>query len=146
MIGIQILQEIDPIGRALRRSHAIRRSVYSVQTPNELWYVAYVWQVYSYVITSPFRSLSLRRTPRWGPSAAAMRIGISSDRWCASVQTPHRWRDRCVRNPLFRDGEHQGTGKMLKVRLCQQPKEFSSGPLRFNAHQLPCLKANRKEL
>ena len=77
MIGIQILQEIDPIGRALRRSHAIRRSVYSVQTPNELWYVAYVWQVYSYVITSPFRSLSLRRTPRWGPSAAATGIGVA---------------------------------------------------------------------
>lgn len=35
----QILQEVDPVGRSLRRSQAIRRRVYSVQTPNELWYV-----------------------------------------------------------------------------------------------------------
>ncbi|XP_030217483.1 uncharacterized protein LOC115547416 [Gadus morhua] len=35
----QILQEIDPVGRSLRRSQAIRRRVYSVQTPNELWHI-----------------------------------------------------------------------------------------------------------
>lgn len=37
----QILQEIDPVGRSLRRSQAIRRRVYRVQTPNELWYVCH---------------------------------------------------------------------------------------------------------
>ena len=37
----QILQEIDPVGRSLRRSQAIRRRVNSVQTPNELWYVCF---------------------------------------------------------------------------------------------------------
>ncbi|XP_062420513.1 uncharacterized protein LOC134132730 [Pungitius pungitius] len=33
------LQEIDPIGRSLRRRHAIRRRIYSVPTPNELWHI-----------------------------------------------------------------------------------------------------------
>ena len=31
------LQELDPIGRAFRRRHTIRRRVYNVQTPNQLW-------------------------------------------------------------------------------------------------------------
>lgn len=31
------LQELDPIGRALRRHRAIRRRIYNVQTPNQLW-------------------------------------------------------------------------------------------------------------
>lgn len=30
-------QEVDPIGRSLRRRHTIRRRVYNVQTPNQLW-------------------------------------------------------------------------------------------------------------
>lgn len=33
----QCLQEVDPIGRSYRRRHAIRRRVYNVQTPNQLW-------------------------------------------------------------------------------------------------------------
>lgn len=33
----QILQEIDPIGRCFRRSQAIRRRIYHVAGPNELW-------------------------------------------------------------------------------------------------------------
>lgn len=33
----QSLQEIDPIGRSFRRRHAIRRRVYNVATPNQLW-------------------------------------------------------------------------------------------------------------
>lgn len=33
----QVLQEIDPIGRCLRRSRAIRRRIYHVSGPNELW-------------------------------------------------------------------------------------------------------------
>lgn len=35
----QILQEIDPVGRCFRRRQAIRRRIYSVGGPNELWYV-----------------------------------------------------------------------------------------------------------
>ncbi len=35
----QSLHEIDPIGRSLRRRRAVRRRIYSVQTPNQLWYV-----------------------------------------------------------------------------------------------------------
>ena len=35
----QSLQEIDPIGRSFRRRHAIRRRIYSVPTPNQLWWV-----------------------------------------------------------------------------------------------------------
>lgn len=31
------LHRVDPIGRSFRRRHAIRRRVYSVQGPNELW-------------------------------------------------------------------------------------------------------------
>ncbi|CAI5692486.1 unnamed protein product [Oreochromis niloticus] len=34
----QSLQEVDPIGRAFRRRHAIRRRIYSVQAPNHLWH------------------------------------------------------------------------------------------------------------
>lgn len=33
----QSLREIDPIGRSLRRRHTIRRRIYSVPTPNQLW-------------------------------------------------------------------------------------------------------------
>lgn len=33
----QSLQEVDPIGRSFRRRHAIRRRIYSVPTPNQLW-------------------------------------------------------------------------------------------------------------
>lgn len=33
----QSLQEVDPIGRSLRRPHTIRRRIYNVQTPNQLW-------------------------------------------------------------------------------------------------------------
>jgi len=33
----QSLQEIDPLGRSFRRRHAIRRRIYSVPTPNQLW-------------------------------------------------------------------------------------------------------------
>ena len=33
----QSLQEVDPIGRSIRRRHAIRRRIYNVQTSNELW-------------------------------------------------------------------------------------------------------------
>lgn len=33
----QSLHEVDPIGRSIRRRHAIRRRIYNVQTPNELW-------------------------------------------------------------------------------------------------------------
>lgn len=33
----QSLQEVDPIGRSFRRRHAIRRRIYNVQTPNQLW-------------------------------------------------------------------------------------------------------------
>ncbi|KAE8296881.1 hypothetical protein D5F01_LYC05655 [Larimichthys crocea] len=35
----QILQEIDPIGRCFRRSQAIRRRIYHVAGPNELWHI-----------------------------------------------------------------------------------------------------------
>ncbi|KAG1954940.1 hypothetical protein F2P79_008969 [Pimephales promelas] len=35
----QSLQEIDPVGRSFRRRRAIRRRVYSVQTPNQLWHI-----------------------------------------------------------------------------------------------------------
>lgn len=31
------LHQVDPIGRSFRRRHAIRRRVYSVQGPNQLW-------------------------------------------------------------------------------------------------------------
>ena len=31
------LQQLDPVGRAFRRRHAIRRRIYNVQTPNQLW-------------------------------------------------------------------------------------------------------------
>uniref|UniRef100_A0A096LWU0 Integrase catalytic domain-containing protein n=1 Tax=Poecilia formosa TaxID=48698 RepID=A0A096LWU0_POEFO len=34
----QCLQEIDPIGRSFRRRRTIRRRVYNVQTPNQLWH------------------------------------------------------------------------------------------------------------
>ncbi|KAK0153675.1 hypothetical protein N1851_004538 [Merluccius polli] len=34
----QSLQEVDPIGRSIRRRHAIRRRIYNVQTSNELWH------------------------------------------------------------------------------------------------------------
>lgn len=33
----QSLQEVDPIGRSIRRRNAIRRRIYNVQTSNELW-------------------------------------------------------------------------------------------------------------
>ncbi len=33
----QSLQEIDPIGRSFRRRRTIRRRIYSVATPNQLW-------------------------------------------------------------------------------------------------------------
>lgn len=39
----QSLQEIDPIGRSLRRRRAVRRRIYSVRTPNQLWYVFILW-------------------------------------------------------------------------------------------------------
>ncbi|XP_028258071.1 uncharacterized protein LOC114442995 [Parambassis ranga] len=35
----QSLQEIDPIGRSFRRRHAIRRRIYSVSSPNQLWHI-----------------------------------------------------------------------------------------------------------
>ncbi|KAI7790238.1 hypothetical protein IRJ41_020987, partial [Triplophysa rosa] len=35
----QSLQEIDPIGRSLRRRRAVRRRIYSVKTPNQLWHI-----------------------------------------------------------------------------------------------------------
>lgn len=35
----QSLQEINPIGRAFRRRHAIRRRIYSVSNPNQLWHI-----------------------------------------------------------------------------------------------------------
>ncbi|XP_047223562.1 uncharacterized protein LOC124869640 isoform X2 [Girardinichthys multiradiatus] len=34
----QCLQEVDPIGRSFRRRRTIRRRVYNVQTPNQLWH------------------------------------------------------------------------------------------------------------
>ncbi|KAF3859014.1 hypothetical protein F7725_021413 [Dissostichus mawsoni] len=34
----QSLHQVDPIGRSFRRRHAIRRRVYSVQVPNQLWH------------------------------------------------------------------------------------------------------------
>lgn len=33
----QSLHRVDPIGRSFRRRHAIRRRVYDVQSPNQLW-------------------------------------------------------------------------------------------------------------
>uniref|UniRef100_A0A096LYP4 Integrase catalytic domain-containing protein n=2 Tax=Poecilia TaxID=8080 RepID=A0A096LYP4_POEFO len=33
------LQLLDPIGRAFRRRHTIRRRIYNVQTPNQLWHI-----------------------------------------------------------------------------------------------------------
>ncbi|XP_041827246.1 uncharacterized protein LOC121644788 [Melanotaenia boesemani] len=33
------LQQLDPIGRAFRRRHTIRRRIYNVQTPNQLWHI-----------------------------------------------------------------------------------------------------------
>ncbi|XP_016392223.1 uncharacterized protein LOC107727001, partial [Sinocyclocheilus rhinocerous] len=35
----QCLHEIDPIGRSLGRRRAVRRRIYSVQTPNQLWHI-----------------------------------------------------------------------------------------------------------
>ncbi|XP_026128400.1 uncharacterized protein LOC113109073 [Carassius auratus] len=35
----QCLHELDPIGRSLRRRRAVRRRIYSVQTPNQLWHI-----------------------------------------------------------------------------------------------------------
>lgn len=35
----QSLHEIDPIGKSLRRRRAVRRRIYSVQTPNQLWHI-----------------------------------------------------------------------------------------------------------
>ncbi|XP_047192933.1 uncharacterized protein LOC124850944 [Scophthalmus maximus] len=34
----QSLHEVDPVGRSIRRRHAIRRRIYDVQTSNELWH------------------------------------------------------------------------------------------------------------
>ncbi|MEQ2276489.1 hypothetical protein XENORESO_021983 [Xenotaenia resolanae] len=34
----QCLQEVDPIGQSFRRRRTIRRRVYNVQTPNQLWH------------------------------------------------------------------------------------------------------------
>ncbi|XP_054631907.1 uncharacterized protein LOC129181161 [Dunckerocampus dactyliophorus] len=33
------LQQLDPVGRAFRRRRAIRRRIYNVQTPNQLWHI-----------------------------------------------------------------------------------------------------------
>ena len=33
----QSLHQVDPIGRSFRRRHAIRRRVFSVLAPNQLW-------------------------------------------------------------------------------------------------------------
>lgn len=41
--GLDSLQEIDPIGRSYRRRCAIRRRIYSVPTPNQLWWVNSQW-------------------------------------------------------------------------------------------------------
>ncbi|KAI7796991.1 hypothetical protein IRJ41_010933 [Triplophysa rosa] len=35
----QSLQEVDPIGRSFRRRHTIRRRIYSVPAPNQLWHI-----------------------------------------------------------------------------------------------------------
>ncbi|MED6255570.1 hypothetical protein ATANTOWER_011539 [Ataeniobius toweri] len=33
------LQHLDPIGRAFRCRHTIRRRINNVQTPNQLWHI-----------------------------------------------------------------------------------------------------------